>query len=149
MKKSEALRKAASQIADNPTSFQWGKTLHCNCGILAQVVLGMTAAEMREYYTNIKNVEESQGCELSTVWSAFEGIAPEDGITECPATGHNISDIFMALYDVGFTRSELFDLEWLANAKFKGSRYTLDYSDPTAVVDYMHRWAMSLEATGH
>ncbi len=142
MKKSEALRKAAKHIKTKPRDFDWYVTEKCNCGILAQVVLGM----------NYGRLKETIGTNNRATWKIMTGRA-EALIrypNECPVTGRGLREVFKALYALGFKSEELMELEELSNTRYsdplmKYKSGIAHYTDPRAVVKYMNNWAQDLE----
>ncbi len=141
MKKSEALRKAAKRIKHRPYDFDWFITERCNCGILAQVVLGLTESELTK----------TLGSDNCGTWRIMAlRTAEYQSYWGCPSTGLGMVKVFTALYDMGFTREELNDLEHLVNKRYCDDDIRPDdafrnYTYPKSVAAYMNNWAQALE----
>lgn len=106
MNKIEALRTAAKAIREGHF-YDWKKPHSCNCGIVAQVVLGMdtitakTALALSIYAAKQAGVEGVTWIEMSSVL--------------CPITGIPTDTIFRALHEAGFNRADLVALEVLSD----------------------------------
>lgn len=119
------LRTAANWIESNKVRYYWGSRETCNCGILAQAILGINPIEIAKtnYYSN---------------W--------HEEVKRCYKTGLHINYIIKGLIEVGMKPTDFVNLEYLT---FEGiprpiSEYYY-YTDPKHVVSYMRTWADSLE----
>lgn len=95
--KRDYLLQAADYIEQHLDEYEWSSTIDCQCGILAQVVLGQKLGELDEYARASVSWEE-----LLEDWI---------GSPICTTTGLSITQIVEALYNAGFTKQELIDLE--------------------------------------
>ncbi len=144
MKKSEALRKAAEQIKNNKSEFDWYTTEKCNCGILAQVVLDVSAGKLKD----------TIGQANLSCWSSMSHrVTALEYYSICPTTGLGMVEVFKALYDLGFTRAELEALEMLTDLEYIDNiDAVIDsrnyYTRAHNVIKYMNNWAGKLEDQG-
>ncbi len=136
MKKSEYLRKAATQITDYPSSYNWAFASTCNCGILTQVVMGISATTLREEYT------APYVANWTSLIRQFE--LGDDSV--CVVSGMKVEKMLNTLEEAGFTMRELEDLEYLANPAYTKGDYC--YHDRQDVIAYLSKWAETLESKG-
>lgn len=121
----DGLRTAADWIESGKIRYHWGSPEQCNCGILAQAILGVNPTEITEtnYYSN---------------W--------HEEVKRCYQTGLDINYIIKGLIEVGMKPTDFVNLEYLT---FEGiplsSAEYYYYTNPTNVISYMRTWADSLE----
>ena len=122
-----ALRLTSDRLA-NDTSYQWGHMGMCNCGHLAQSITGLTPAEIH-----------------SSAMTRF-GDWEQQANDYCPTSGQLIDHILPAMFSLGLTRSDIRNLEKLADDDVvrRMGRYP-KHNVREDVLDYMRTWAEMLE----
>ncbi|MEM9159843.1 MAG: hypothetical protein AAGB46_12425 [Verrucomicrobiota bacterium] len=130
----EALRKTAVQI-ESGARYSWAHMGSCNCGHLAQVITGMSAAEIHSRALE----KEGNWSEQSERYAGF-----------CPQTGFDIDYLIDSLIEAGLNPTDIRDLEFLSNIQVLkrlpgGFRY-LSRNRREDVSLYVRVWASLLEA---
>jgi hypothetical protein len=132
----DGLRTAADWIESGKVRYNWGNPEQCNCGILAQAILGINPTEITE--TN-----------YHSSW--------HEEIKRCYETGLDINYIIKGLIEVGMKPTDFVNLEYLTFEGIPSSDEYYPSSDeyypssdeyyynPTNVISYMRTWADSLE----
>ncbi len=149
MKKSEALKKTAARIIENPHEYSWNRTSQCNCGILAQVVLGVSRDELQNKYIP----------SYASTWANMIGVTADllrhnfiksdkPCATACHTTNMDTLEMFEALRSAGFSMEEMMELERLTNEKYNGKPEEIHHADKWEVTYYLLRWAQDLEKQG-
>ena len=119
----DGLRTAADWIESGKVRYHWGIPEQCNCGILAQAILGIHPIEITitNYHLN---------------W--------HKEVKRCYETGLDINYIIKVLIEVGMKPTDFVNLEYLT---FEGIPSSDEYyfTNPTNVISYMRTWADSLE----
>ena len=122
-----ALRRTAQRLATD-VSYQWGHMGMCNCGHLAQSITGLASAEIHS--------------------SALvrEGDWEQQANDYCPTSGNLIDVVLAAMFDLGLTRTDVRNLEKLADLEVlrRAGRH-LRFNNRDDVVLYMRNWADLLE----
>jgi hypothetical protein len=122
-----ALRQTAQRLASD-VSYQWGHMGMCNCGHLAQSITGLASAEIHS--------------------SALirEGDWEQQANDYCPTSGNLIDVVLAAMFDLGLTRSDIRNLEKLADLDVlrRAGRH-LRFNNRDDVVLYTRTWADLLE----
>ena len=122
-----ALRQTAQRLASD-VSYQWGHMGMCNCGHLAQSITGLGSSEIHA--------------------SALirEGDWEQQANDYCPASGNLIDVVLAAMFDLGLTRTDVRNLEKLADlAVLRRAGRHLRFNKREDVVLYMSVWADLLE----
>lgn len=126
----EALRATATLLAAG-ADYRWTHMGRCNCGLLAQTVTGLPAAEIHR-----------RALEKAGDWG-------EQARDYCPASGYPIDHVIGALLDLGLTREDLWHLERLSDPEVLGrlpaGRRELDCRMRGPVVVYLRAWADLVE----
>ena len=122
-----ALRQTAQRLVSD-VSYQWGHMGMCNCGHLAQSITGLASAEIHS--------------------SALirEGDWEQQANDYCPTSGNLIDVVLATMFDLGLTRSDIRNLEKLADLDVlrRAGRH-LRFNNRDDVVLYMRTWADLLE----
>ena len=121
------LRQTAQRLASD-VSYQWGHMGMCNCGHLAQSITGLASAEIHS--------------------SAMirEGDWEQQANDYCPTSGNLIDVVLAAMFDLGLTRSDIRNLEKLADFEvLRRAGKHLRFNNRDDVVLYMRTWADLLE----
>lgn len=121
----DGLRTAANWIESEEVRYHWGSPEQCNCGILAQAILGINPTEITEtnYHSN---------------W--------HKEVKRCYETGLDINYIIKGLIEVGMKSTDFVNLEYLTFEGIPRPSYLYHYyTNPNNVVSYMRTWADSLE----
>lgn len=126
----QALRKTADRLAQSGF-YQWGHMGQCNCGFLAQVVTGKTAAEIH-----------------ATAMTGY-GDWSEQLNDYCPTTGLPMDELIDELLNAGFNREDLAQLERLSNPDIRNhvavTGQSLQHNNKEHVITYLRAWAGFLE----
>jgi hypothetical protein len=127
----QALRSTAARLAAG-ANYQWGHFGQCNCGHLAQSLLGVGHAKLHEI--------------------ALEGDGDWEMIANqhCPVSGRRIDSIVTDLLEMGLSTQDLGHLEKLSDERvlraLAGGKRWLRRNDRNDVVAYMLAWAELLES---
>lgn len=107
MNKLESLRTVSSALKAGHF-YSWKKQSSCNCGVVAQAASGTCMEQLA--LELIGPARKVRACDPigSCTWTAMLGIG-------CTVTGQPIYKVFQALFDAGFTRTELNALEYLSD----------------------------------
>jgi hypothetical protein len=97
-RKVKALMSAAELLESGRTPYRWSRVESCNCGILAQVVLGISAAQLALRMSGYSAYHWSQ-------------LAQDFPASRCEISSLPIATVFSALYLVGFSSKELGAIE--------------------------------------
>jgi len=108
MNKIEALRLSAKAIRQGHF-YNWRKPHTCNCGIVAQTIMGKDTPDMALLMD--KTIALARSVEVKSIsWTAMSSAL-------CPITGIPIDTVFKALYEAGFDRTDICNLEHLEDAE--------------------------------
>lgn len=126
----KSLRRAAARLQSG-ADYQWGHFGQCNCGHLAQVVTGLSAAQIHERtFTKL------------TEWSEI----PE---AYCPLTGAQHEYAIDALLEIGLSREDVRQLENLSNpavlVQLPTTVMPLRKNNRDHAILYFRAWASLLE----
>jgi hypothetical protein len=122
-----ALRQTSQRLVSD-VSYQWGHMGMCNCGHLAQSITGLASAEIHA--------------------SALirEGDWEQQANDYCPTSGNLIDVVLAAMFDLGLTRSDVRNLERLADLDvLRRAGGHLRFNNRGDVALYMRIWADLLE----
>jgi len=134
----EAMRAAAARI-EAKDGYEWQLTDCCNCGILAQCVMGVNEDELRD----------ARGLLIGT-WEMMSKHV-------CRSSGLPMPVVFQVLCDSGMSLDDFDHLEWLScRAIRKRAGLTLrkpntnsrgydDFDEPIAVASYLRAFASIVE----
>ena len=121
----DGLRTAADWIESGKVRYHWGIPEQCNCGILAQAILGIHPIEITRTNYHLNWHKE---------------------VKRCYETGLDINYIIKGLIEVGMKPTDFVNLEYLTFEGIPSSnKYYYYYTNPTNVISYMRTWADSLE----
>ena len=142
-----ALRKAARRIADRRYGYNFNHMTNCNCGVLAQVVMGVDRRELYEIRDAACLEAAGRGAAalppevLGNYWDGIWSCAKD--VVRCPLTNLPVGTILRALGDVGMTAQDLHDLELLDNVDvLRAAGLKVPEADRAKhVVRYMRAWA--------
>lgn len=128
MNKIEALRETAKRVLTR--HYDWVNSAACNCGHLAQVVMGLNRTQLTR----------KLGSDQSTTY--------ENRVRDlmCRVTNKPMIKVIQALIDFGFTAKEIMHLEDLDDPAIIGrAKKHFHYKTPAHVADYLNAWADMLE----
>lgn len=139
-----ALRITANAIRNGTFPYKWIEQSSCNCGALFCTLTGKSPVEMTHLIPKaMKNADPT--------WSILAG-------QYCSVTGLPKHSLFKELFGYGLTIQDIYDLEYLKNAKVvdrvmaKKSRWNrifdLSHVNKHDVADYMTAWADILTEEG-
>jgi hypothetical protein len=136
-----ALHAAASRL-ESGGYYKWVETENCNCGILAQELLGISADDLRKAI-NESRKEFSYSCHSGN--PTWQFLRREE---KCSLTGTPIAEIVAALRWHGLTEHDIYELENCSNCEVlarmnTGQDYS-NYNEPKFVAQYMRAWATML-----
>lgn len=137
LKKISALIKAKQKLEEGADYFHgtYGK---CNCGIVAQVVTGLSSKRIAEAFSDS---ELNNRVYLKTYGPVFFYAMAEES---CSVTGMPINDIVSTLSEWGFTFQDLKELELLSNKKYNTGGYQMD--SKTGLINYLENWIADLQS---
>jgi hypothetical protein len=92
----KVIEKTIDVLENNKTSFDWTRSSHCNCGLIAQQVCSL---------------DEIQHCLISVRETLWTGRARN----QCSKTGNDLHIVFKKLFDIGLTVSDIICLEKLTD----------------------------------
>lgn len=127
----EKLRETAGNL-ESGANYSWGHVTRCNCGHLAQSILGRSSAEIHQAV---------RSCGLDE-WTEYAN-------EYCPMSGAPVDEIIDALLAAGLELSDIHQLEYLSNravlnALPSGFCY-LEKGNRHHSALYMRTWASVLE----
>jgi hypothetical protein len=131
-----ALREAARRL--NAGHYHnWGAVSTCNCGVLAQVLMGKTREDLRDLQGKSENF-------IGT----YTAMARR--VLACPSTDIPFATVVRTLFNVGLTQKDINQLEYLTNPdvaeRFEMQTKTAPHkTHPLEVALYMNIWADILE----
>lgn len=127
----DALRKTANNLREG-RPYEWGHMGSCNCGNLAQTLLGIGKAEIHRAAMHSPTVGD---------WN-------EQLQAYCEVSGLEIDRLIFTLLQKGFTLEDLMQLEYLSNPAVYGrisNKSYLQRNRREDVVLYLETWATLLE----
>jgi len=127
----QKLRVTASNL-ESGASYSWGHVNRCNCGHLAQTILGKSSSDI---------YKAARSCGLDE-WTEYAN-------DYCPMSGAPVDDIIDSLLDTGFELKDIQHLEYLSDRKILqalpgGFRYLQKGNRYDSAI-YMRTWASVLE----
>ena len=136
-KKIETLYAALEALKNNKIEYLWKEQPSCNCGIIAQCV-SILPREIDGLQTALIGKTD-----LFT-WSNYIEF-------HCTSTGEPLHYIFEKLFEIGLTKEDICDLEYLRNKDIL-KRANIDiysqypyYEDKTNLIKYIAAWIAILE----
>ena len=121
------LRATADRLAST-SSFMWGHMGACNCGHLAQTITGLTGAEIHRAALEREGEWERQANDY------------------CPTSGLLVDHILAAMFDLGFTRADVRNLERLSDPRVLARvGRPLRFNQRADAIEYLRAWADLLE----
>lgn len=127
----DALRRAADRIEDPRGPYSWSDVVYCNCGILAQELLGVDAIRLTQLLV--------MGHESHGPW-----LHRGDRAAACRATGVPMSQVSSALVEGGIDPYEFGVIE-LADIPHKECKYNENFANRNYVARWMRQQADILE----
>jgi hypothetical protein len=131
-----ALRAAADKAEREPRCYLWMSVTQCNCGLVAQEILGGRTPVHHALHSTTK-------------MGGWEGVGRE--IAVCTSSGLPLNDLISKLVDAGFEADDFGHLEDLSREQIR-ERAGLpedgiinDREDRTAFIRYARAWADILE----
>ncbi len=124
-----ALVRVATAIKTDTICYDWHKPHSCNCGVVAQTLLGVKREELKELYEPHQSRLSRGGVSIS--WKNAVRYF-------CPISGERLPEIFQRLQDAGLSPADIAHLEYLENPailaasaipKFDALRHPLMYLD--------------------
>lgn len=138
---SVALREAARRIETGEVSYSWMNIARCNCGVLAQVLLGFDSKELEW------RIFQGRGFfGFSGTWGRNLEIE-----AQCKATGLPLHEVLRSLIAAGLSTLDMAHLEGLSayaircRAGLPSTDLFGDYSEAPNVIRYMRAWADMLD----
>lgn len=128
----DALRQTADDIANQGKRYAWHERESCNCGILAQNLLGLKPHELKVEIACSLMRGEGFGATPCDTWSEMSRI--------CPETGLPVADIISTLMTYGLDQGDFNRIEYL------GGDVTKPFSHAPSVVDWLRLQATQLES---
>ena len=124
----EALRKTAVRL-ESGAAYQWTHQGKCNCGHLAQTLIGLSPEEIH-----------AKALERPGNWA-------EHSQAYCKESGYDIDTIIGEMLAHGLSHLDLEQLERLSKPEIKKTvGKNLDHKKKSDVIIYMKEWASLLES---
>lgn len=142
-KKIEVLKKAIKSLENNEIIYNWNSTDSCNCGVILQSA-GLKRIDIRGRvggtYTDI--------------------VLKHEKISEprCNITGMRFGQIQEKFLEIGFTKKEIVELEWLGNeeiskitheklvkSRIGDHKCSNNYNKKDSLITYLKAWVQLLE----
>jgi hypothetical protein len=145
----EAIKVVANALKNDTAHYDWTKANACNCGLIAQALLGINEHELQ------KRINQ----EVPTKKHTWKTVVQ----TYCPLTGLSEAAILRELQEAGLTPMDMVHLEFLENpAILRTAGFTYEkktwygrtitvsqqpnYKSPLDVYRYLTGWIKILEA---
>ncbi len=129
----KALRDTSKRIGGNRSNYDWKNIGACNCGNLVQIVTGHEKKQIHQH-----------GIQKHGDWEMLVYLYNDNGKYE-------IDKIIKALLDLGFSLSDIVNLENLSDpeilARVPGNKRFLKRDVREDVILYLETWANMLEAS--
>lgn len=107
----EALSLAIHALENNTIHYEWTHQESCNCGIVAQAVLGVNNVQLRDMWQgalSVMNKHKRDEEKIDPTWqNAVKRL--------CPITGEPMADVFRKLFNAGLTKEDIVHLEYMNN----------------------------------
>jgi hypothetical protein len=91
--------------------YDWTQQDSCNCGVVAQAILGKTKEEIRTFYNEISSglaKHNTKDTKIDLTW--------QNGVKYlCPLTGEPMIEVFKKLFEAGLSKSDIVHLEYMNN----------------------------------
>ena len=106
-----ALNLAVSALKNNTIYYNWERQESCNCGVVAQAVLGKSAQQVKDLWlksteTRIKVKRPDE--KIDPTW--------QDSVKHlCPMTGEPLTEVFKQLFSAGLSKEDIVHLEYMDN----------------------------------
>lgn len=104
------LRETAQRLRTTPADYDWYSGASCNCGLLAQTLLGLNRGQLQE--------RKCYGA-----WSKH---------SRCAQTDRPMQEVVEALYAVGLEENDFFRIEFLDGARYDDPRAVAAWMDAEA-----------------
>jgi hypothetical protein len=107
-----SLNVVVTALENGTIEHNWSKTDKCNCGLVAQAIVGVSPGNL------FKNFIQPLANEMRKVDPKYKDAAPtwqQMVGAYCPLTGEPIAEIFKILYAAGLTREDIGHLETLSD----------------------------------
>jgi hypothetical protein len=145
----QALRDTSDSLADGSAEYFWSRPSTCNCGLLAQRLLGISEAELTSKIDRIAvlggrfpRMRGRSWASMSNNWSQACG-------ESCKQSGLFVEIIFGALSKVGLKPIDFLELEHCSNPlvinRVRSYRHPLCFATKSYVAEYMRVWADVLD----
>ncbi len=111
----KALKVAINALTNGTIFYNWVNPTSCNCGIVAQAVLGVSPIELKQIATPFF---EKSAAELKRIAPSRKDGHPtwkESVQTACPITGEPTFEIIKRLKGIGMDKEDIVHLEFLEN----------------------------------
>ena len=133
----QAIESLISKLKDGTIHYYWNNFTSCNCGLLAQELIGCNESHLDKIMCEIPF-----GARLWTITSKY-----------CKSTGICYDTIFKYLFETGLTIEDIEDLEYLSNEEIlKETDIDTDsaqiveyYKVKSNLVKYLKGWLVILE----
>jgi len=106
------LKLAISALRDGTIHYDWYKHESCNCGVVAQALLGKNREEVQKLFNPVlagmQEYKKGSDSQINLTWKEGVGLY-------CPITGRSMHDIFNQLMDAGLSKADMAHLEYMSN----------------------------------
>lgn len=98
-------------LKNNTIHYEWTEQHSCNCGVVAQSILGRNKVEINQYWVEASGKLgqfETDKKKIDRTWqNAVKHL--------CPITGEPMAEIFKKLFEAGLSKSDIVHLEYMDN----------------------------------
>lgn len=107
----KGLNLVINALKNNTIHYELTEQHSCNCGVVAQSILGKNKAELNSYWVEASNKLtqfETDKKKIDRTWqNAVKHL--------CPITGEPMADVFRKLFEAGLSKSDIVHLEYMDN----------------------------------
>ena len=106
----KALKVAVNALENGTVFYNWIKPCSCNCGVVAQAILGKTRDDVKTAFMEIENRTKPKRDDKTHASTWKEGVQ-----YLCSITGKTDVSIFNELFSIGMSPEDITHLEFLEN----------------------------------
>lgn len=138
--KIKILRETSRKLMSEELYYDWENSGHCNCGVVAQVALGISSDAVLDKAQDAPQREQEDG----GPWTKRAAFA-----INCSKTGLPVAEIFSMLVEKGFTLEEIYELEHMTDERILDKMYAKDqdilYHSKESLINYLNNWVEVLQ----
>src|SRR5271165_6450143 len=101
----KALNLAINALKNDTVHYSWQHQNSCNCGIVAQAILGKNKQQINSLWANVETKLEEINIKEYTWRNGVKHL--------CPITGEPLVDVFSKLFESGLSKEDIVHLEYM------------------------------------